>query len=466
VRTLADGLTMGQHPYQIANSLARDVDGIGRRRAKVVARHRLIWVHAEGQLDNLERLGVEEVGVAVEWAITPDNKVCPKCAAMQGLVLKTRQAHGLIPLHPECRCAWIPSFDPPSSPEEVEAAVQEGGLDMDELPAAPKKKGFLGGIFNVAERTADQPRDTLGRFAHVGADKKFTPNDERRSVRAAMWLLDHGEEMAEVKHDPINLKGGRDYLKEASKHDVVVLHSIYQGKLEAEGQIKELLESGMAPASVSDQHSPEAWRVRLAKSGAKHIFVFSDQSHSLNSRHLGDIPGYTKKVVSWDMTVYSRRAKAAPVANADPYRDERGRFSRALEATTRARIASSNTNAILTPDMPARLEELRERGDVAGSYNNHTSLAARHRALAYDHEEDARNSGMNTEGRRSHLAASRLHHIAANLHEEAAARLYQIPQTPDFRGSMSNETDRLVYADYLEDHGFAEAAHHLRVYSS
>lgn len=99
-RTLADGLTRGEHPYQVAASLVRDVDGIGRKRARMVAQHNFIYAHSEGQLDNLERLGVEDVGVAVEFTVTPDNKLCPTCEALQGLVLKTRKAHGIIPLHP------------------------------------------------------------------------------------------------------------------------------------------------------------------------------------------------------------------------------------------------------------------------------------------------------------------------------------------------------------------------------
>ncbi len=99
-RTLTDGLTRGEHPYQVAAKLVKVVDGIGRKRARMVAQHNFIYAHSEGQLDNLERLGVEEVGVAVEFTVTPDNKLCPTCASLQNLVLKTRKAHGIIPLHP------------------------------------------------------------------------------------------------------------------------------------------------------------------------------------------------------------------------------------------------------------------------------------------------------------------------------------------------------------------------------
>ena len=98
-RALTDGLTQGKHPNDIAKDLADQVD-IGRDRAETIARTEIIRAHAEGQLNSLEQLGVEEVGVAVEWTVTEDEKLCPKCAALAGVVLKIEEAHGLIPRHP------------------------------------------------------------------------------------------------------------------------------------------------------------------------------------------------------------------------------------------------------------------------------------------------------------------------------------------------------------------------------
>src|SRR5207253_1738755 len=37
-----------------------------------------------------------------EWLGTPDDKICPACSALQGIVLKVKEAHGLIPRHPNC----------------------------------------------------------------------------------------------------------------------------------------------------------------------------------------------------------------------------------------------------------------------------------------------------------------------------------------------------------------------------
>jgi SPP1 gp7 family putative phage head morphogenesis protein len=104
---LTDGLVQGKGPREIARDLNAQTD-MGQERALTIARTEIIRAHAEGQLTALEDLGVEEVGVTVEWMITDDEALCPKCAAMQGVILKLSEAHGLIPAHPNCRCAFAP----------------------------------------------------------------------------------------------------------------------------------------------------------------------------------------------------------------------------------------------------------------------------------------------------------------------------------------------------------------------
>lgn len=109
-RTLMDGLVRGENPRTIARSINEDVDGIGLRRANVIARTEIIRVHAEAQLDAFEALGVEEVGVMVEWATAAGPGaseedmeamgVCPACSELQGVVLRIQEARGMLPRHP------------------------------------------------------------------------------------------------------------------------------------------------------------------------------------------------------------------------------------------------------------------------------------------------------------------------------------------------------------------------------
>lgn len=98
-RALTDGLVEGKSPHEIAGDLTDQVD-IGRDRAEMIARTELIRAHAAGQLQALADLGVEEVGVAVEFTGTDDDKICPQCEALEGIVLKLDEAENVIPVHP------------------------------------------------------------------------------------------------------------------------------------------------------------------------------------------------------------------------------------------------------------------------------------------------------------------------------------------------------------------------------
>lgn len=161
-RVLTDGLVQGKSPRDIARDMTKQVD-ISRDRALTVARSELIRAHASGQLEALEQLGVEEVGVAVEWSTTGDDAVCPLCSAMEGVVLKLAEAEGMIPRHPNCRCSFIPSNvgedeeNQKRSQSAIETAIRAAsrpGKDDDEEgedwgPGAPISKDRPESILNA-----------------------------------------------------------------------------------------------------------------------------------------------------------------------------------------------------------------------------------------------------------------------------------------------------------------------------
>lgn len=107
-RILAQSLVEGTSPRRIASQLKNQL-GISLRRAKTIARTEIIRAHSEGQLDAMEKLGVQELGVMVEWDTAGDDLVCPLCSSLSGVILKTSEARGLIPRHPNCRCAYVPA---------------------------------------------------------------------------------------------------------------------------------------------------------------------------------------------------------------------------------------------------------------------------------------------------------------------------------------------------------------------
>jgi SPP1 gp7 family putative phage head morphogenesis protein len=108
-RILTDGLANGRHPSAIARSMSDNITSLQKKRALTIARTEIIHAHAEGQLDGFERLGVDEVGVFAEWQTAGDNRVCPLCSALEGVVFSVKEARGMIPRHPNCRCAYLPS---------------------------------------------------------------------------------------------------------------------------------------------------------------------------------------------------------------------------------------------------------------------------------------------------------------------------------------------------------------------
>lgn len=107
-RVLSDGLVRGDSPATIAKALTEQV-GISRNRAHKIARTEIVRAHAEGQLDALENMGIQEVGAMIEW--DANNTACPACRALDGVLLKVNEARGLLPRHPNCTCAWLPNVD-------------------------------------------------------------------------------------------------------------------------------------------------------------------------------------------------------------------------------------------------------------------------------------------------------------------------------------------------------------------
>lgn len=118
-RVLARGIGEGHNPNDIARDLMKQVD-ISRSRARTIARTEVISAHAEASLNSYKEAGLEGVKVQAEWSTAGDDRVCPECEDMEGKEFNIDDAHGLIPLHPNCRCAFIPVVDLPTDPRLTE----------------------------------------------------------------------------------------------------------------------------------------------------------------------------------------------------------------------------------------------------------------------------------------------------------------------------------------------------------
>ncbi len=81
------------------------------RRALTIARTETIRASNMGQQElwRAQRNGGRLTGHEQrEWIVTPDDRLCPQCAAMEGALAPFDQAfsNGVMvpPLHPNCRC--------------------------------------------------------------------------------------------------------------------------------------------------------------------------------------------------------------------------------------------------------------------------------------------------------------------------------------------------------------------------
>lgn len=114
---LARGIAEGRAPAWIARQIVKLVDGIGIVRARLIARTETIRAHADATLGSYREAGITGVNLKAEFSTARDNRVCPVCAAMEGRKFTLKQAEGVIPIHPNCRCAWIPVVSKPERSE-------------------------------------------------------------------------------------------------------------------------------------------------------------------------------------------------------------------------------------------------------------------------------------------------------------------------------------------------------------
>jgi len=107
-RELSQGLVSGDNPREIARNLNASVDDIGVTRGRLIARTETIRSFNQAALNRYEQLGINEVEAKVEFRTAQDSRVCAECQSLGGRTFTTDEAKGIIPVHPACRCTWLP----------------------------------------------------------------------------------------------------------------------------------------------------------------------------------------------------------------------------------------------------------------------------------------------------------------------------------------------------------------------
>ena len=123
-RVLAQGMADGDGMMLIARKLVATINGKGagelgitdtlgrfipaKVRAEMLARTEIIRSFADATLVEFRNWGVLGVSAKAEWSTAGDDRVCEKCAPMEGKVFTLDEAEGKIPFHTRCRCCWLP----------------------------------------------------------------------------------------------------------------------------------------------------------------------------------------------------------------------------------------------------------------------------------------------------------------------------------------------------------------------
>ncbi|MFC7202871.1 phage minor head protein [Haloferax namakaokahaiae] len=99
-RVLTEGLASSHGPERIARDLADRVDHVGKYRSNLIARTEVMHSHNRARATEWSRAGIKQVDIM----LAPG--ACPECQALAaGGPYSIDEAPGLLPLHPQCKCA-------------------------------------------------------------------------------------------------------------------------------------------------------------------------------------------------------------------------------------------------------------------------------------------------------------------------------------------------------------------------
>ena len=121
---LSEGFINGQNPRTIAQNIIDAVktgnladigikDKLGRympteRRASLLARTECIAAHINGAVEECLRMGYEKGQIFAEYIAGYDDRVCDECARLHMEVFTLEEIRNMIPMHPQCRCTFVP----------------------------------------------------------------------------------------------------------------------------------------------------------------------------------------------------------------------------------------------------------------------------------------------------------------------------------------------------------------------
>jgi len=159
-RILAQGLVDGDNPRTLAKKINDQVDGIGKARARTLARTEIIRAHHAGMIGEYRNYGIAGVKVKAEW-VTAGFNVCPKCQSNEGKIYTLDEIEGMIPFHPNCRCMALPTM--PEKGVNKGENVQEKGYDYANVRESENTYKMMGTeVANVFDNTGKWVGSSVG----------------------------------------------------------------------------------------------------------------------------------------------------------------------------------------------------------------------------------------------------------------------------------------------------------------
>ena len=123
-RILAQGIADGDGPALLARKLVSAINGSGagdlgitdtvgrfipaKRRAMMLARTEIIRAHHLANIQEYRNWGLLNIIVKAEFTTAGDDRVCSKCASLDGKIFTLDEIENMIPMHTDCRCIALP----------------------------------------------------------------------------------------------------------------------------------------------------------------------------------------------------------------------------------------------------------------------------------------------------------------------------------------------------------------------
>lgn len=207
---LALGIADGRGPKEIARLLNKTIlgsgtgvdlgilDSLGRkvpslRRAEVLARTEVIRAHHSANIAEYKSAGMMGIKIQVEHLTAGDERVCPKCAPLNGKRYDIDEAEYMIPVHPQCRCVAIPHI-----PDDDDDKADENSFLREDVPIDLKNDLLLA--------TKGDGKERLVAIDGNGNKSSVSIGDEESVNLSKDWLKkleDKNEKIHTIHTHPI-----------------------------------------------------------------------------------------------------------------------------------------------------------------------------------------------------------------------------------------------------------------------